>query len=211
MTHFPPARAESYKYGETVVQHMICSNSDIKRRIESGNLVIDPYVEEHVEPASIDLRLGDHFVRYTDYHEGDGVLDLKDGFDALDGREDDWGTYDSYVIHPDDFVLATTEEYVEIPNDLLGKVDGRSSIGRLGVEVHRTAGIIDPGYEGEITLEITNAAPFPIRVHAGQRVCQMLLMELTEPATVEYGDDNGNQYKHQEGATVSGMSFESRE
>jgi len=179
---------------------MVLSDIDIIDRIARGDLVIEPYEEDNVEPASVDVRLGKSFKE-----------PIKTG-NIIDTRSDDGQPYreftaDSIVLESGDSVLATTHEYIEIPNDLCANADGRSSLGRLFVSVHQTAGFCDPGYHGEITLEMTNANPNPIRLHAGDRICQLVFRQLSSPALEPYGHEN-SQYQNQSGATESGMKFE---
>lgn len=168
---------------------------------------IEPLTVEQVQPASIDLRLGSDFKRL----EEDLEFDLSEGWsnlevvDSADSAEQSYEEFeaDEVVLEPGDCVLGTTQEYVNMPAHLLGNVEGRSSLGRLFVEVHKTAGVIDPGYEGEITLEIHNDNPHPVKLHAGQRVCQMLVTRLNRPAENPYGEKDDSKYQGQVGATQS--------
>jgi len=176
----------------------------LKQKIESGDIYIAPYIEEHVEPASIDLRLGNHFT----------VISATD--DVIDTRDEDSITHTSFeresiTLEPGANVLGTTVETVGIPDTLVGQVQGRSSLGRLSVVVHKTAGIIDPGYRGEITLEIENEGVEPVRLHAGDRVCQILFEEVVGGVETPYGEERGSQYQGQSGATPSGMGFSSEQ
>jgi|APHM01.1.fsa_nt_gi deoxycytidine triphosphate deaminase len=179
---------------------MVLSDVDIIERIASGDLVIDPYEEDNVEPASIDIRLGSSFKE-----------PVKTGR-IVDSRSDDGQPYrkfeaDSIVLEPGDSYLATTLETIELPNDLCADAVGRSSLGRLFVSVHETAGFCDPGFCGEVTLEMTNENPNPVRLHAGDRVCQLVFKQLSSPAVRPYGHDK-SQYQDQTDATESGMQFE---
>jgi len=181
---------------------MVLSDRDIIDRIDNGSLVIEPYDESNVEPASVDLRLGDDFKRALPVSSTD--LDTDD----YTGDEIQWHeTEGSVEICPGDFVLATTHESVKIPTDLVAEVTGRSSLGRLGVSIHQTAGFIDPGFEGEITLELSNHGPVPLTFHAEQRICQIVFTELSSEAVNPYGH-SGSQYQNQTGATESGMNFD---
>ncbi len=181
---------------------MVLSDVDIIERIGNDELVIEPYDEGNVEPASVDLRLGEDF-RIADV--GYSVpIDLEE----MHGGEIHWDKQsDSIEICPGDFVLATTMERVEIPASLVAEVLGRSSLGRLGISVHQTAGYIDPGFQGEITLELSNHGPVPITLHKGQRICQIVFKTLTSPALNPYGHE-GSQYQNQSGATPSGFNFD---
>lgn len=179
---------------------MVLSDNDIIQRIAKGSLVIEPYDESNVEPASVDIRLGNSFKepvktgRIVDSHSEEGQPYRE--FEA-----------DSIVLEPGDSYLATTFETVEIPDDLCADAVGRSSLGRLFVSIHETAGFCDPGFSGEVTLEMTNENPNPVRLHAGDRVCQLVFKELSSPALRPYGHD-GSQYQSQSGATESGMKFD---
>lgn len=181
---------------------MVLSDVDIIERIGQDDLVIDPYIEDHVEPASVDLRLGEDFKKAPD-----GAI-----FRTTSLSEDEdtitWVDYsDVLVLHPGDFALATTLERVEIPDDMVASVLGRSSLGRLGISVHQTAGYIDPGFKGQITLELSNHGPTSVELEAGERICQVAFEELSSSAMEPYGHE-GSQYQNQSGATPSGMNFE---
>lgn len=179
---------------------MVLSDTDIIDRIDSGSLVIEPYEEDNVEPASVDIRLGQSFKE-----------PVKTGR-IIDSRSDNGQPYrefeaDSIVLEPGDSYLATTMEQIRIPDDLCASAVGRSSLGRLFISIHETAGFCDPGFTGEVTLEMTNDNPNPVRLHAGDRVCQFVFKELSSPANEEYGHED-SQYQNQSGATESGMSFD---
>jgi dCTP deaminase len=169
---------------------MILSDGDIETRLESGDLVIHPLINSklQVQPASVDLRLDKNFIRVRKSHVG--VIDLADPVQELDRVT----TEDSFVIEPWEFVLASTAETIRMPNDLVGRVEGRSSLGRLGLIIHVTAGFVDPGFEGQITLEMTNFNPSPLRLHVGMRVCQLSLEQMTSPAKRPYGKERGSKY-----------------
>jgi len=178
----------------------VLSDVDIIERIGNGDLVIDPYNEENVEPASIDIRLGNSFKE-----------PVKTG-QIIDTASDEGQPYrsfeaDSIVLESGESILATTYEHIEIPADLAADAVGRSSLGRLFVSIHETAGFCDPGYCGEVTLEMTNENPNPVRLHAEDRICQLVFKELTSPALNPYGHDK-SQYQGQRGATESGMNFD---
>jgi deoxycytidine triphosphate deaminase len=171
---------------------MVLSDRDIRKHINNGNLTIEPYKESNVEPASVDLRLGD-----------DHRL-VKRGLPPIDDELVYEDIESPLVIQPESFILTTTMERVEVPNDLVAQVEGRSSLGRLGVSVHQTAGYIDPGFEGQITLELSNHGPAPVTLSHGQRICQIVFEELSSPAEEPYGHD-GSHYQNQSGATESSM------
>jgi len=180
---------------------MILSDHDIKQRISDGDIVIEPFESAHVEPASVDLRLGE-----------DWKVLRRGGTNYLDSKQPSGGL--SYTdkrgemfIQPDQLVLGTTFEHIELPDDIAAHVIGRSTLGRLGVSIHQTAGFIDPGFAGEITLELSNHGPTTVKLYPEQRVCQIVFTELTSSADTPYGHEE-SQYQHQTGATPSGMSFD---
>lgn len=181
---------------------MVLSDRDIIQRIERGRLVVEPFEEENVEPSSVDLRIGGQFL-IVEKSEAADVVDIRESDDGLEYTE----TLQYVTIEPGDFVLASTIEHVHLPHDLSAEVLGRSSLGRLGLSVHQTAGYIDPGFAGQITLELSNHGPAPVRIHEGQRICQIVFSELSSPADEPYGHE-GSQYQSQSGATPSGMNFE---
>jgi len=163
---------------------MILSDNDIAKHLSVSSLVISPIQENQIQPASVDLRLD----RYLLDEDGEKI----DIFD------------ESYMLQPGEFLLGSTIEYVEIPDFLVGRVDGRSSIGRLGVMVHITAGYIDPGFCGNITLEICNISKKPFELKYDSRICQLVLNLLTEPCHRPYGTDGlGSKYHCSDGVVAS--------
>lgn len=185
---------------------MVLSDVDIIERIEDDSLIIEPYEESNVEPASVDFRLGeDHKSVRARYLRGEeGIVDVSDDDnDALMYEE----LEPTLIVPPGTFILTTTLERVEIPDDLVANVLGRSSLGRLGISVHQTAGYIDPGFKGQITLELSNHGPAPVKLSPGQRICQVVFDELSSPALEPYGHEK-SQYQNQSGATESGMDFD---
>jgi len=181
---------------------MVLSDIDIIERIGQGDLTIEPYEEDNVEPASVDLRLGEDHKLVTRQYQSRPVDSTGDGselrYEELESP---------LIVAPGSFILTTTLERVEIPDDLVAHVLGRSSLGRLGISVHQTAGYIDPGFKGQITLELSNHGPAPVSLSPGQRICQIVFEELSSPALEPYGHEK-SQYQNQSGATESGMQFE---
>ncbi len=183
---------------------MILSDTDILARLRDGDLVVEPLadIDRQVQPASVDLRLGSEFLEFRRtnipcIHPDDaGEVDdyVREGH-VPDGEE--------FVLHPGDFVLGTTRERVEIPPDLVAHVEGRSSLGRLAVVVHATAGLADPGYEGQITLELSNLGNAPVALTPGMRISQLTFTRLTSPADRPYGADRDSKYQGQSGPQVS--------
>ena len=170
----------------------ILSDKTIKEYLEEGKILIDPLNDEkQIQPSSVDMRLGDEFkvfkvIRqpYIDPKDPDDVAEYMESTTVKEG--------DAFIIHPNEFALATTYEYVKVPNNLVARVEGRSSMGRLGVTMHVTAGYIDPGFEGRITLEISNIGTMPVALYPGQRVCQIVFETMTTPSEIPYGHPDRN-------------------
>lgn len=182
---------------------MILSDIDIANRLDDGDLVIDPLSDEtwQIQPASVDLRLSNEFLVFNTPETPiirPGETDLDDCVDEVIIDDED-----EFVIHPGDFVLGQTKEWIEIPRDLIGSLQGRSSIGRLAVIVHATAGIIDPGYKGQITLELSNLGRAPVVVKPNMRMGQIMFTELKTPCENPYGEERGSKYQHQKKPQVS--------
>lgn len=169
---------------------MILSDKTITKMIEEKTLVVQPLTEEQIQPASVDIRLGNTFSVVDDTPSGIISLDSKIGYKTI--------TADTYLILPGQFVLATTMEYFELPDNLTAFVEGRSSLGRMGLFI-QNAGWVDPGFKGEITLELYNANRCAIELKSGRRVGQLVFAELDDHALNPY---NG-KYQGQTGATGS--------
>ncbi|MDD9942337.1 MAG: dCTP deaminase [Myxococcales bacterium] len=189
---------------------MILSDKDLKARLARGDLVVGPMAdpELQLQPASIDVRLDREFIVYRPAQIA--CLDPRDGatIEAATERivvDEEEG----FILHPGEFGLGSTVERVTIPADLVARVDGRSSIGRLAVVVHATAGFIDPGFSGQITLELSNIGPIPVRLYPGMRVAQLVLYTMTSAAERPYGPARGSRYQHQQGPVVSRISRDS--
>lgn len=170
----------------------ILSDKELKKYLNEGKIVIDPLIDEkQIQPSSIDMRIGDEFkvfkvIRkpYIDPKDQDDIASYMESMIIEEGE--------AFIIHPNEFALATTYEYVKVPDDLVARVEGRSSMGRLGVTMHVTAGFIDPGFEGKITLEISNIGAMPVALYPGQRVCQIVFETMTSPAEKPYGHPDRN-------------------
>jgi dCTP deaminase len=183
---------------------MILSDGDILDRLESGGLVIDPLDDPdiQIQPASVDLRLGRTFLEFQRtnipciHPNSEQEVD-----DYVEETVIDEG--EEFVLHPGDFVLGTTKERVEIPPDLIAHVEGRSSLGRLAIVVHATAGLCDPGYKGQITLELSNLGAAPVALDPEMRISQLTFTELKTPAERPYGSERGSKYQNQEGPQAS--------
>ncbi|MFB6207053.1 MAG: dCTP deaminase [Haloglomus sp.] len=183
---------------------MILSDADILRRLEEGDLLVEPLedIDLQVQPASVDLRLGREFLEFQRTNipciHPASEAETDEYVDETVVPEDG-----EFILHPGDFVLGTTMERVEIPPDLIAHVQGRSSLGRLAVVIHATAGIIDPGYRGQITLELSNLGTAPVALTPGMRISQVLFTELSSPAERPYGSKRGSKYQDQAGPQAS--------
>jgi len=168
---------------------MILSDRDIKKQIEAGNIVISSPANDHaknIHASSMDLRLGKFFKIYRPSNLP--VLDpLKmKTFEGLTELIEIKNPSEPFIVHPGDFVLGVTMEKVKIPSNMVARVEGRSSLGRLGIIIHSTAGFVDAGFEGTITLEITNINRVPVALYPGMRVCQLAFEEMSSEAEVPY-------------------------
>ena len=183
---------------------MILSDGDILERLETGDLVIEPLddLDIQIQPASVDLRLGRTFLEFQRTNipciHPNSEQEVDDYVEETTIEE-----AEEFVLHPGDFVLGTTKERVEIPPDLIAHVEGRSSLGRLAVVVHATAGLCDPGYKGQITLELSNLGAAPVALDPDMRISQLTFTELKNPAERPYGSDRGSKYQNQEGPQAS--------
>ena len=170
----------------------ILSDKTIKEYLEEGKIVIDSLKDEQqIQPSSVDMRLGDEFKVFKVIRKP--YIDPKDEEDIAEYMESSTVPEgEAFIIHPNEFALATTQVYVKVPDDLVARVEGRSSMGRLGVTMHVTAGYVDPGFEGRITLEISNIGAMPVALYPGQRVCQLVFETMTTPAELPYGHPKRN-------------------
>jgi len=178
---------------------MILSDRDIIKRIKAGSLLIDPFKEEHVQPSTVDLELCSKVRIFNNFELG--VIDLRSREDPT--REVEIGKK-GFIIHPGEFLLGATKETFKIPLDLAAKIEGRSSLGRLGLIIHATAGYVDPGFSGEITFEISNISRTPIRIYPGMRIAQICFFQMTSKVQRPYGSKElGSKYQGQKGPTSS--------
>ena len=180
---------------------MLLSDGDIRKEVESGRLVLEPWDAELLQPSSIDVRL-DRFFRVFNnsaYTHIDPAVQ-QDELTSLVEAEGD----SPFVLHPGEFVLGSTLEVVTVPDDLAGRLEGKSSLGRLGLLTHSTAGFIDPGFSGHITLELSNVANLPITLWPGMKIGQLCLFRLSNPSEHPYGSAvYGSRYQGQRGPTPS--------
>ena len=185
---------------------MLLSDRDIKAEIDSERVRLDPYDPAMIQPSSIDVRL-DKFFRLFDNHKYPVIDPSQDQPDLTRLVEVD--PSDGFVLHPGEFVLGSTLETVSLPDDLAARVEGKSSLGRLGLMTHATAGFVDPGFSGHVTLELSNVATLPIILWPGMKVGQLCFFRLTSPAENPYGSEKyGSHYQGQRGPTAS-RSFQS--
>ena len=180
---------------------MLLSDRDIRAEITAGRLGVDPFDDAMVQPSSVDVRLDRFFrvfnnTRYTHIDPAEQQDELTSLAEA-DGDE-------PFVLHPGEFVLGSTLEVCSLPDDLAGRLEGKSSLGRLGLLTHSTAGFIDPGFSGHITLELSNAANLPITLWPGMKIGQLCLIRLSSPSENPYGSAAaGSHYQNQRGPTPS--------
>jgi len=180
---------------------VLLSDGDLRKELESGRLGLDPFDEVMIQPSSVDIRL-DRFFRVfnnTRYTHIDPRLQQDDLTSMVETPDDE-----PFVLHPGEFVLGSTFEAVNLPDDLAGRLEGKSSLGRLGLLTHSTAGFIDPGFEGHITLELSNVANLPITLWPGMKIGQLCLFRLSSAAEYPYGSSKaGSRYQGQRGPTPS--------
>lgn len=179
---------------------MILSDRDIKKAIAEGRIEVSSPLEDHlknIHASSMDFRLGKYFKVYE--HSKHAVLDpLKmDSFEGLTKMVEINDPAEPFIVHPGDFVLGVTLEKVKLPTDMVARVEGRSSLGRLGIIIHSTAGFIDAGFEGTITLEITNINRMPVALYPGMRVCQLAFEMMSSEADVPYNLKSSSKYQGQ--------------
>ena len=181
--------------------HSVLSDGTILELVEAGRIRIDPWDAALVQPASVDLRLGDSFRVFHNHRTS--AIDLRRP--PVNLTEEVVATAeDGFVIHPGEFCLGRTLEWVELPDDIVARIEGKSSLGRLGLIVHATAGFCDPGWRGTLTLELANLTRIPIKLYPGLLIAQLSFMALDRPARRPYGSDElGSHYQGQVAATES--------
>ncbi len=184
---------------------MLLSDRDLKAALASGRLGLAPYDEAMVQPSSIDVRLDRYFRvfanhRYTHIDPAIAQDDLTELLEP-DGEE-------PFILHPGEFVLGSTLEVISLADDLAARLEGKSSLGRLGLLTHSTAGFIDPGFSGHVTLELSNVANLPIKLYPGMKIGQICVLPLTSPSEHPYGSSvYGSRYQGQRGPTPSRSSL----
>lgn len=180
---------------------VLLSDRDIRQQITSGRVSVEPWTPDFVQPSSLDVRL-DRYFRLFDNHKYP-VIDPAVEQDEMT-RLVDVGSDEPFVLHPGEFVLGSTYELVSLPDDIAARLEGKSSLGRLGLLTHSTAGFIDPGFTGHITLELSNTATMPIKLYPGMKIGQLCFFQLSSPAEAPYGQGaSGSRYQGQRGPTAS--------
>ena len=180
---------------------MVLSDRTIARLLEEERIVIEPYDESLLQPSSVDVRVDRFFrvfhnARYPYIDVKEPQEDLTELVEIDDERP--------FILHPGEFVLGSTLERIVLPDDLVARLEGKGSLGRLGLLIHSTAGFIDPGWDGHVTLELSNVANLPITIYHGMKIGQISFVQLTEPADKPYGSgDLGSKYQGQMGPTPS--------
>ena len=180
---------------------MLLSDGDIRAQIDAKRVALEPYDSEMIQPSSIDVRL-DKFFRVFDNHKYSAIDPSVEQADLTRLVEVDKES--PFVLHPGEFVLGSTYESVTLPDDIAARLEGKSSLGRLGLLTHSTAGFIDPGFEGNVTLELSNTATLPINLWPGMKIGQLCFFQLSSPAEHPYGSGPyGYRYRGQRGPTAS--------
>lgn len=180
---------------------MLLSDRDIRAQIDAGRVRLDPYDAAMIQPSSIDIRM-DRFFRLFDNHKYPFIDPAADQEDLTRLVEVEPG--EPFVLHPGEFVLGSTYERVTLPDDVAARVEGKSSLGRLGLLTHATAGFVDPGFNGHVTLELSNVATLPIKLWPGMKIGQLCFFQLSSPAENPYGSAKyGSHYQGQRGPTAS--------
>ncbi len=180
---------------------MVLSDRTIKRLLDEGRIGIEPYEEELLQPSSVDVRVDKLFrvFRNSRYPFIDVKQEMEELTELVEVEPDE-----AFILHPGEFVLGSTLERITLPDDLVARLEGKSSLGRLGLLIHSTAGFIDPGWDGHVTLELSNVANLPITIYYGMKIGQVSFVQLSEPAEHPYGTgDLGSKYQGQIGPTPS--------
>ena len=180
---------------------MILSDRSIREELEAGRIVIDPLDKDCIQPSSVDLHI-DRFFRVFLNHTM-GHIDVKEDLEELTELVE-IGEDDVFMLHPGEFVLGSTAERVALPDDLVARLEGKSSLGRLGLLIHSTAGFVDAGFDGHLTLELSNVANLPITIYPNMKIGQISFFRLTSEAENPYGSGAlGSKYQGQRGPTPS--------
>ena len=180
---------------------MVLSDRTIRRLLDEGRIGIDPYAEELLQPSSVDVRVDKLFRVFRNSRYP--FIDVKQEMEELTELVE-IDPQEAFILHPGEFVLGSTLERITLPDDLVARLEGKSSLGRLGLLIHSTAGFIDPGWDGHVTLELSNVANLPITIYYGMKIGQLSFVQLSEPAEHPYGTGSlGSKYQGQAGPTPS--------
>ncbi len=180
---------------------MLLSDKDIRAAIASGRVGLDPFEPEMVQPSSVDVRI-DRYFRVFENHRYPHIDPAVEQSELTRLVEPDGD--EPFILHPGEFVLGSTYEVVTLPDDLAARLEGKSSLGRLGLLTHSTAGFVDPGFSGHVTLELSNVATLPIKLWPGMKIGQLCFIRLSSPAQNPYGSEKyGSRYQGQRGPTAS--------
>jgi dCTP deaminase len=180
---------------------VVLSDGAIRRLIEAGRIGIDPYDAELLQPSSLDVRVDRLFRVFRNSRYP--FIDVREPQDDLTELVEVEGD-EPFILHPGEFVLGSTLERVTLPDDLVARLEGKSSLGRLGLLIHSTAGFIDPGWDGHVTLELSNVANLPITIYPAMKIGQLSFVQLSDPAEKPYGSGGlGSKYQGQRGPTPS--------
>ncbi|HEY5200567.1 MAG TPA: dCTP deaminase [Acidothermaceae bacterium] len=180
---------------------MLLSDRDIRAELAAGRVVLDPYDPIMVQPSSVDVRIDKYFRVFENhrYPHIDPAVEQPDLTRLVEPAVDE-----PFILHPGEFVLASTYEVITLPDDVAGRLEGKSSLGRLGLLTHSTAGWIDPGFSGHVTLELSNVATLPIKLWPGMKIGQLCLFRTSSPSEFPYGSSvYGSRYQGQRGPTPS--------
>jgi dCTP deaminase len=180
---------------------VILSDRTIKEQLDAGRIVIEPRDDDCIQPSSVDLHVDRYFRVFRNHTMGyiDVKQDLEDLTELVEVEQDG-----VFILHPGEFVLGSTSERVALPDDLVARLEGKSSLGRLGLLIHSTAGFVDAGWDGHLTLELSNVANLPITLYPGMKIGQISFLQMTTAADVPYGSGAlGSKYKGQRGPTPS--------
>ncbi len=181
---------------------MILSDNTIRKELASGRIEIDPLDESCIQPSSVDLHLDRYFRVFLNHTSR--VIDVKEDQENLTELVKVDPDDEPFILHPGEFVLGSTSERVKLPDDLVARLEGKSSLGRLGLLIHSTAGFVDAGWDGHLTLELSNVATLPITLYPGMKIGQISFLMMTSPADKPYGSKEvGSKYQGQRGPTPS--------
>ncbi|HVM00822.1 MAG TPA: dCTP deaminase [Egibacteraceae bacterium] len=190
---------------------MILSDRSIREAIAAGRITVEPLSDNAIQPSSVDVRLDDRFRVFHNHRHP--YIDVRQAMPDLT-EEVKAGEDAPFILHPGEFVLAATFERIVLADDIVARIEGKSSLGRLGLLTHATAGFVDPGWDGWLTLELSNVSTLPIALYPGMKIGQIAFFELSTPADRPYGSDAlGSKYQGQRGPTASKffMNFPARE